>query len=112
MDRFFLRVGAALLISGLGGVAATAAPPGYMDVGLRVPHSDLDLTKVSDRKILRKRIAAEVSRMCTHPDPTALQARAIKRDCVARSRSTVDQQVELAVDRARGATRDALASRE
>lgn len=91
---------------------AQTVPDGFIGVSAELRHDDLDLTSAAGQAAFRKRVQAAVARMCTHPDPTESLAGSIKRECIALSQKSVDQQVEVAIAAAVSAKQKALASRE
>ena len=109
-----LHLAAVLGMSMVAGAVSHAqtVPDGFIGVSAEVRHNDLDLTSAAGQAAFRKRVRAAVERMCTHPDPTESLAGTIKRECIALSQKSVDQQVEVAIAAAASAKQKALASRD
>jgi UrcA family protein len=92
MRKSIVTVLAALAVSALGAVPATAAD----EVKVTVPYADLDLTAPAGSAALDQRIDAAVKQVCARPDIRNLKAMTAWEECKASAKLDALDQLSIA----------------
>lgn len=88
-----------------GVVALNAAPVAAQTVSVRVAYADLNLTSAGGVKLLDRRIADAVRRICGAPTQIDLSAARGARNCARDVMATTRPQIDRALASARNGTR-------